>query len=322
MSNIVEIKTKKDLSDVASGFTGYNSPIKLDTTEDRVYAFNHAEDIVDSVFKREKQGAISLIRSEALMIEKKAIMGDLWNANKAHVPEEFKQKWSDFLLLLDNNSKRNIEMLLKFAEYHESSKLAGVKNVAPNQGQFNALAKLVNKKTGNKDLVPTVRMYDALVKANNNQAFGSAQEVVQAFEDFHTKPRVKVEPKPKTPITTTTPKPKEVYVRFLCEDEIGICPENKYAPLEYPREIVSKMPQVTDDEWKQFVKKVSHAIHPDKGGTDADQMILNSFREMMKVVISQQKSITAHNEWEADYALWKKERGYESDFVMSDELCV
>ena len=45
-------------------------------------------------------------------------MGDLWNARKEYVPEEYFAKWVSFCEKLDNATEQHIAKLLKFAEYH------------------------------------------------------------------------------------------------------------------------------------------------------------------------------------------------------------
>ena len=316
MSNIVEVKTKKDLSNVSSGFTGYNGVVKLDTTDERVYAFNNAEMIVDSVYKREREGAISLIRSEALMIEKKSIMGDLWNSNKAHIPDEFSVKWDKFTEKLDNASGDRIRALLVFADYHETSKFAGVKYTAPNQGQFNTLAKLVNKQTGKKDLTPVVKMYDVLVKKNSNKHFKSAIDLEDAYLKFTT-----VLPSKDEVIESDEEIEEEqadVYLPHIFAEEVGTEPVVELNSMTLPNTMISKLVNVSKDEWKQFYRESAKIFHSDKGGDGFE--ILNGLNQMMKVYYKNQSEIEDKEIYNDDYKRWMEDHGFESDFVTAKEF--
>jgi len=324
MSEIVEIKTKKDLSSVASGFTGHNGVADLSTTDKRVYAFNNAENIVDSVYKRERQGAISLIRSEALMLEKKSIMGDLWNANKAHVPEEYSVKWNKFTEKLDNASDDRIRALLVFADYHETSKFTGVKHTAPNQGQFNALAKLVNKKTGTKELTPVVRMYDTLVKENGGKEFGSAKEVVSAFNEFtletpkkKTKPEIPPEEEEEEEEIHTGSEPTE-YLPHIFAQVAGDEPKTELNNMTLAPAMVGKLTAVSKDEWKSFYREAAKVFHSDKGGSGFE--ILNGLNQMMSVFFTNQKQLSSIESYKKDYSEWKTDNGFTDDWATVEEV--
>jgi len=317
MGDIVEVKTRRDLSQVSNGFTGYGGVVKMDTTDERVYAFNNAEKIVDSVFKRERQGAISLIRSETLMAEKKSIMGDLWNANKTHVPEDFSKKWENFIKKLDKVGGDNVAKLLKFADYHETAKLNGVKYTAPNQGQFNALATLVNKQTKTKGLTPVVRMYDALVKTNNGKEFGSAKEVVEAYEKFTMTAPPKEKPKQKEEVENTEEK-RDIYLEHIFIDIVGECPKTTDNPMSLPNSVVKELPNISKDEWKHFYRESAKIFHSDKGGTGFE--ILGSLNNAMNIIFKHIKEVEARDTWREDYKEWKSSNGFEDDFITQTEL--
>lgn len=323
MNAIIEIKTKKDLSQVSSGFTGYGGVADLSTTDKRVYAFNNAEEIVDSVFKRERQGAISLIRSEALMLEKKSIMGDLWNSNISHIPEDMRKKWEAFCVKLDNATPQHISKLLKFADYHETSKFVGVKHTAPNQVQFNALATLVNKKTGTKELTPVVRMYDTLVKENGGKDFGSAKEVVSAFEKF-----TMFTPKKKTKseIPPTREEEEEPYsgsepteyLPHIFAQVAGDEPKATFNSMTLAPAMVGKLSAVSKDEWKSFYREAAKIFHSDKGGTGFE--ILNGLNQMMSVYLSDVKERESIASYNKDYSEWKTDNGFTDDWATVEEV--
>ncbi len=94
MNKMIEITNAKDANIQPSTL---KRVVNMETTEDRVYAYINAETIVDSFFERERNSAISLIRAEALMKEKREIMGALWNVNLSQVPEDMKGRWYNFL---------------------------------------------------------------------------------------------------------------------------------------------------------------------------------------------------------------------------------
>ncbi len=328
MNKVTEIKNSKDAN---LGLSTLNKIVKMETQDDRVYAYLNAETIVDSFMDRERDSAISLIRAEALMKEKRETMGDLWNANLGQVPEDMKEKWYHFLKQIGEFSKNrqtnSVDQLLRFANYNETAKLKGIKLVAPNQGQLTTLIPLMNKKrnkgTKPKGLIDVSIMYSELAKEyNDGKVFNSATDVKEAFEKYHEPKKIKQrrQEEKKEDHQEEKQEDKKIYVRHIFEEEAGDCPGAKYAPMEFPALVTKGMPTVTDEEWKHFVKKVSLAIHPDQGGTESDQTIFNSFREMMKVVKEQTKSIDARNQWEDDYDQWKKDNGYESDFVLESEV--
>ena len=84
--------------------------------------------------------------------------------------------------------------------------------------------------------------------------------------------------------------------------------------------ILSLLPEVSAAQWKKWYRNVSKCVHPDHGGSDTDFAVLNSLNEMINTVIENEEKRQAKNAWEADYKIWKEDKGYESDFIEEKDL--
>jgi len=334
----MEVTKYKNVNEIESGLRvfvrGLGSDqglVKYDTVENCADAYSNAE----AYYESRKNDAITTIRAYALMSAKKLILGKYWNFPVNSLPNNVFPKHTEWMRFLQGlellqelpsgglEIKVQVRTLLTFANVKEIGELKGITVVPQKANDIEKLIPEMNRhKKGKVKDQDVALMYEKLAKEKNEgQPFNTTNELVTAYKEFMSEAPSELPTKPKaTTPTTGTPKETMVFVRDIFVEEVGLEPQAKYAPAEFPSEVLGNMPTCTDDEWKQFVKKVSHAIHPDKGGTEADQAILNSFREMMKVVNEQNRTITAREQWNTDYEQWKMDEGYESDFVPESQI--
>lgn len=113
---------------------------------------------------------------------------------------------------------------------------------------------------------------------------------------------------------------KSISVLKLFEQEVGTFESVMLSTMQLQDKLTECIPDVSQEEWKSFYRKVSHCIHPDKGGEEIEMMMLSSFNKMMNILFKQVKEVQKSKEYRADYAQWKEDRGYESDWIKEEEL--
>ncbi len=295
---------------------------KYDTIENCKETYRHAEDIYES----QKANVVSVIRANALMRMKEHIMGNAWKENLGRVPQHLVDEWKEALndigeLDDDGNESRQVRGLMRFAKVIETGKLKGILVPVPNEKQLRRLASLIkNKYRKSADTIELATTYNEVAKAvNDGKVFKSDSDLEDAYNNFKKEP--KKTPKKNKPKkgSDPTPEPTMVYVRELFIEEVGEEPEVKSAG-KVQSEIMNAFPTVARDLWKTTFKRISLAVHPDQGGTQEMQDILNKFNAMMETLYQAEKMENNHTEWVADYEAWKKDRGYKSDFVPENEL--
>lgn len=313
---------------------------KFETVGECSESYKNAEVIVDSFFKRERDNAVSVIRSKALMEAKKLIFGSSWRENLNRLPKHLVEEWYEFLADIDGiylhkssdaiAQKSRIEKLLKFANYNETAKLTGVTVVAPNTTHIEKLIiamrklKVVNRADINKHMNDVVLMYDLLAKKfNDGKPFATANAAVEAHADLLAgkKKKPKSKPKPENEDEDEEePEEENIYVKDYFVDIQGEQPKMKYNSLTISGAIVKELPHVSKEEWKEFYRYVANIVHPDKGGSAEMTAILTQLNAMLQIGFKHTEEEAAAVEYYEEYTHWKQHHGFEGDLVPASEV--
>ena len=325
--DIVEVKDASDLKMMRVRDVMGKSIISMNTTEDRIYAYKNAETIVDSYIERERNGAVSKIRADALRMEKESIMGaELWRENLNKVPQDLVDRWYKFLSQIDELDKdgresRQVRRLMVFANYTETEKLNGIKIIAPTETQLRKISNLMNSNKKKASIVTVAKMYEKLAKeSNDGKVFGSSTDVEKAYVAYHEEPIKEKKKKKDKKKKKEVEEVEEVYVRDVFAEAAGDCPPRGGNSLKLGSAVLAEFPTMSEDEWKKWYRKVASILHPDKGGSEQDMTILTAINNMVNVVVEANKLNEKNSQWEDDYEQWKKDHNYNSDFVPEDEL--
>ncbi len=246
------------------------------------------EDCVDQYNKAEEVSRLAQsvikdrMQGDALLKAKELICGK--ENYRKPLTNIISEKWTNFYLML-GAKKNNVDKLLAFAGYKEDG---GKIETASHYRE-------VKKVSATKTQTEIDELYDDA----GGEELTTAKEVKEGL------------------LTT----PKTVYVRHVFEDEAGKCPERGANSMRLGTIMLQKTPSVTSGEWKKWYHKVSLCLHPDHNKDSSDDMaILASINEMIQTVIDANKKNKESDLWEADFKMWKEDKGYKSDIVRENEL--
>ncbi len=262
--------------------TSTYNPRQLKTIEDCVDQYNKAEEVSHLA-----QSVIKdRMQGDALLKARKLICRDEWDFKKLSRSTE--KSWGVFLDtigLKGDSGRRQANYLLDFAGYKEDG------GKIETASHFREVKKVSTTKTQTE--------IDELYDDAGGEELTTAKEVKEGL------------------LTT----PKTVYVRHLFEDEAGKCPERGANSTRLGTMMLQKTPSITAGEWKKWYHKVSLCLHPDHNKDSSDDMaILASINEMIQTVVDANKKNKEADLWEADFKMWKEDRGYKSDIIKEDEL--
>jgi hypothetical protein len=299
-----------------------NRITSLNTTEERVYAYINAEDIIHATFKQ----SVTALRGTVLRREKMYIDSKHGNLTQEAV-QNAKDEWRQFLsdigeLRANGQPKRQILRLLKFAEYIALTEAKGITVKAPTDEQLRLL--------GTKDLYKSAKQYDTLVmKYNEGEPFKTAKElqlVMEVEEDERTA-------EAETAETETAEADQEdkdlgeqqeqerkhqatlkhISYRSVYEQKHQ-APQGEIKTRELHAKMVASLPTVTADTLKSFYRKTAKALHPDKGGSADDMAILTAIKSALDIQVQNDQIKEAKRLHEVSYKEWKELHGFKKDY--------
>ncbi len=318
----------KDIKEVEAGATFFGGTsgriAKYSTLDECKGSYLNAE----GLYEAQKDNIVSVIRATSLKEARILIMGSLWNAPLNKVSPYLVDKWFNFLDSIGEmdkgwNQSAQIKRLMRFARVTETARLKGVTVIIPNEVQLRGLAAAIKEKTRKTaSEVDIALLYDKLAKEKNNgKQFEGTDSVVKEYNDY--KPKKTKTKKGKDKKSEEKEEKEEVpnvWVRDIFTEDAGECPKRGLNSMALGSSILGKLPSTDAAEWKKWYYKVSRCLHPDHGGCEADMAILTSINNMIGLVLTEEGKTDKANDWESDYEQWKKDKGYESDFIKEDEL--
>ncbi len=232
------------------------------------------------------------LQGKALLEAKKIICGEekYQISDKLAKKEKFWHVWKTFLNSLNlydnklNKTSTTTVRLLDFAGYKERG---GEIDTASHYRE-------AKKVTGSTD----EKVIDAAYKDAGGKDLETAKDV-------------------KEKMTKTS---KKVFVKDIYEEEVGVFNDECLSTLQLQEDLSMALPETTRTEWKAFYRKMSHCIHPDKNSEDGMQAILNDLDKVMTILFKQENNVQNRREYNSDFRQWKEDRGYESDYILEDEL--
>lgn len=112
----------------------------------------------------------------------------------------------------------------------------------------------------------------------------------------------------------------KVSVRLIFSKLTGDCPATGASPSVTGPKVMNELSSIDGDEWKRLYRKLADLLHPDKKGATEDMTILNAINNAMNTIYTEGKKSESAEAWEDDYKQWKKDRGYENDFVPENQI--
>jgi len=260
--------------------TAYSNT-ELHTVEDCKDQYLKADEIASIA----KNAIKDKLQGFALLKAKKIICDDEWDA--AQLTHKTSKKWKDFLHVLnligkDGAVSKNVLYLLDFAGYKESG------GKIETASHYREVKKVSSTKTHTE--------IDAMYDEAGGEALVTAKEVKKGVQK------------------------QKVWVQPLFEKEVGKEPRITLSSVAYGMEINNTMPTPTPEEWKSFYRTVASCVHPDKGGNSEHTAILTQLNKMYQLVFTHEKEVSKKNEWNADYKMWKEDKGYKDEFIKEEEL--
>ncbi len=201
--------------------------------------------------------------------------------NANKMTNKVSSKWKDFLMNI-NCKQVNASYLLDFAGYKE----AGGK--IETASHYREVKKVSTTKTHTE--------IDAMYDEAGGDELGTAREVKESVQK------------------------QKVWVQPLFEKVVGAEPKVSLSSMAYGMKLNDSMPTPSETEWKSFYRTVAACVHPDKGGSQEHTALLTQLNEMYQIVFTQNKEVEKQKKWNADYKIWKEDRGYKDDFIKEDEL--
>ena len=251
-----------------------------------------------SIAESAKIGLLDGLQGKALLVAKKDICGDEWNAAKI-TNIAAKNKWFAFLLSLglsdprrEYSEGRTARRLLEFAGYKEAG------GTIETASHFREVKKIVESSKP--------EMIDPIYKEAGGPSIVTAKEVKEKIISTISQPLSKEEiiakPEPVIDIKSV-----ELFLETYPEYE------NIDQPLmnkELENQIFQALPDIDKESWKIFYKKLSKIIHTDLGGQDNDMQILSSFNNIMNKKYINLKLEEKVSERDSKYEKFCKEHNY------------